>query len=206
MSNFTLRQIVEASVNAQEIESFLFTNTRTKSDINVTAINALALALASNSVNLKKVNDLRAKLMTDNFKSAEERTRVIESIENEELNARTFSFTQVADFIVNRFNIVTCYHKKDNKRIATLLADYSKSDILNKDHLKKQCIKITALRLRNHTSHHIFQTKRYVDYFSMNATNADSFTVKERSLQLIMNREVRQHVKALTLTLKRENK
>lgn len=203
MSNVTLRQIVEATVNAQEIDQFLFTNTRTKSAINVTAVNALALALASNSVNLKKVNDLRAKLMTDNFKSAEERSKVIESIESEELNARTFSFVQIAEFIVNRFNIVTCYHKKDNKKIADLLADKEKSEILDNDYLKNQCIKITALRLRNHTSHHIFQSKKYTDYFDMNATNADSFTVKERSLQLIMNKQVRAHVKALTTEIKK---
>lgn len=206
MSNVTLKQIVEATVNAQEIDQFLFTNTRTKSAINVTAVNALALALASNSVNLKKVNDLRSKLMTDNFKSAEERSKVIADIEAEELNARTFSFMQCADFIIEKLNITACYHKKDNKKIAVELQQYSKKEILSSKTLKEKCRKITALRLRNHTSHHIFQSKRYVDYFSMNATNADSFTVKERSLQLIMNREVRQHVKALTLTLKRENK
>jgi hypothetical protein len=203
MSNVTLKQITEAAVSPQEIDQFLFTNTRTKSDINVTAVNALSLALAANSVNLNKVNVLRSKLMTDNFKSADERTAVIEAIESEELAARTFSFTQLADFIVNRLNIVACYHKKDNKKIAERLADFTKAEILNDDSLKAACVKITALRLRNHTSHHIFQTKRYLDYFSMELTNSESFTVKERSLQLIMNTQVRGHVKALTNELKK---
>lgn len=203
MSNFTLKQIVEASVSAQELEQFLFANTRTKSDINTTAINALSLALAANSVNLNKVNTLRAKLMSDNFKSADERSKVIADIEAEELSARTFSFAQIANFIVERFNITSCYHKKDNKRIAETLQQYEKSEILNSDSLKKQCVKITALRLRNHCSHHIFQSKKYSDYFEMSMTNSDSFTVKERSLQLIMNKQVRSHVKALTTELKK---
>lgn len=194
----TLKQITEATVTPSELEAFLFTRTRSKEGVNTTAVNALSLALAANSVNTDKVNALRGKLMADSFKSAEERIKVISDIEAAEIDSRTFTFNQLAVFIVEKLKITSAYHKKDGKKLAAALEGKSSKTILSDKILKDKCIKLTARRIRNHTAHHIFQTKRYQEYFSMDATTSDSFTVLTRSLEIILNHQVRSHIKALT--------
>lgn len=193
-----LKQITEATITPSELEAFLFTKTRTRGGVNTTAVNALSLALAANSVNTDKVNKLRGKLMADSFKSAEERIQVISDIESAEIDSRTFSFDQLATFIVEKLKITSAYHKKDGKVLTAALDGKPTKTILSDKTLKGKCIKLTARRIRNHTSHHIFQTKRYREYFSMDTTTSDYFTVLDRSLEIILNHQVRSHVKALT--------
>ncbi len=191
--------IVKKEVPTVELEQVLFTRTRTKSSINATAINAVSLMLAANTVDIARINAIRAKIASNVF--TEKVTR--QDLFAEEKSIRTFTFTQVADFIVNKLRIVNAYHKKDNRKIYDELSTFSPEKILADKSLTKKAVKATALRLRNHTSHHIFQTKVYETYFNMSMTNSDSFTVKDSMLELIQNQTVRAHVAAVTKTVKK---